>query len=1304
MAVTIDLYDCDIHELEDHVSNPQLSMRTLELYVQETLKLIDQQKADDKAAEPVSSPRSRSSRSRRTKLIDPLENIDAISITSSTTSSRPVRRTRGRKQSESHTNTRRSSSRKTSRSNRIEEEDESDEEDMELDDFVMPTNNKRSNSVEYDWFSGIDIDDDGESSSDDPLLQFDPTNLDNDTFDTLFLGDKPQTTHTSSKSKKSSKKKKKKKHKLTQKNNDDANDSARIYNQIGLGEMEQGFVFDRDDSIAPVQNEQDDMAGGFFRDDDIQILNERKKNDKEEMSDDEEETELASRALVHHANDTTDKSEKNECSDDMSNDFHQLPTDVSQMTAKDIAELPASMQFEIMSKRRELLRHKTRPEFVKAAGNPSQYAQVQLKAFLKTSSLNQQIESLRKQTAEQFHQELLGQQDHNNNKDGQSTTHKTQRVGRIASEGDKVFVIKQTENSNTCDAHPPTFRFEWLDQETKSKRMKYIQKQRYKKKRKRGKYSQKSDYVARTLNVEMEDVYQGNAVKSEIVFEHWSCPICKYLNLKQRLKCDVCGIVRDEALKHWICSMCTHRNEGNNTHCMLCDTVNPDSLSEDVKPLKLEARELLIEDVSIENEGVHYDVGVDDEDVWICSVCHWKNSMLMTCCSGCNKARQRDEETVDDDSMPVRGLEVLLDENDDEEDHDSGSECNAFETGDYDVDEDEDDSDLILSAPALTIPLEESLETAVIQPTPERQGPVSPTKSTLSQMASSNVKSLLNIRDSLQNFYNIAKLTQQSTVLEEMNDDEQVEESSDISEHEDTNIEPTPNHQPDAVIDIDNMVFSEHESDDDIMQEMDIMPCDLVTPKDPEIEIISAKTQEEQPKAVTPAPDVPNTPTQDAEAVPSSFLFEIPTFDEVEKAEELEMEQLHTRRLSMMDQDEDEDEQKQIELPSETLNEEHKPLQRRKKRKRTDANVSQPDTDTPPSKKRKISNEKDNTPRAVSVDRNIGLNQGQIQNSLQRLYRMEDNIMEENIVLNEYQATARRDSEHVTGRMIQECRNLLDMFGIPYITSPSEAEAQCAELNKLGLVDGIITDDSDVFLFGGKTIYKNLFHMNKYVEKYTASLLESKLGLTQNKLISLAMLLGSDYTDGIKGIGPVNGMEIVQTFCSTTDTDFEGLSEFKKWIYATEAEKKPTQQPDLNIQTYEEYMVLKNVWFKYKHRNIKKHWFVEQAFPARDVIQTYLKPDVDESDVKFEWGKPDIKQLKQLCEEKFEWDAHTINATLDPIEQIVEHGRGAVQSSILSFADWVQPNKKIKSQRVQKAVQALIEEIERKKQMDAQRQ
>ena len=58
------------------------------------------------------------------------------------------------------------------------------------------------------------------------------------------------------------------------------------------------------------------------------------------------------------------------------------------------------------------------------------------------------------------------------------------------------------------------------------------------------------------------------------------------------------------------------------------------------------------------------------------------------------------------------------------------------------------------------------------------------------------------------------------------------------------------------------------------------------------------------------------------------------------------------------------------------------------------------------------------------------------------------------------------------------------MFGIPYIIAPMEAEAQCAFMELANLVDGVVTDDSDVFLFGARSVYKNIFDDRKYVETY----------------------------------------------------------------------------------------------------------------------------------------------------------------------------------------------------------------------------
>jgi hypothetical protein len=51
-----------------------------------------------------------------------------------------------------------------------------------------------------------------------------------------------------------------------------------------------------------------------------------------------------------------------------------------------------------------------------------------------------------------------------------------------------------------------------------------------------------------------------------------------------------------------------------------------------------------------------------------------------------------------------------------------------------------------------------------------------------------------------------------------------------------------------------------------------------------------------------------------------------------------------------------------------------------------------------------------------------------------------------------------RDMDTVTDEMQEEVIQLLQLFGIPYVIAPAEAEAQAAALEQ-SLVDGIVTED-----------------------------------------------------------------------------------------------------------------------------------------------------------------------------------------------------------------------------------------------------
>ncbi|KAI1172480.1 hypothetical protein F4777DRAFT_512021 [Nemania sp. FL0916] len=226
----------------------------------------------------------------------------------------------------------------------------------------------------------------------------------------------------------------------------------------------------------------------------------------------------------------------------------------------------------------------------------------------------------------------------------------------------------------------------------------------------------------------------------------------------------------------------------------------------------------------------------------------------------------------------------------------------------------------------------------------------------------------------------------------------------------------------------------------------------------------------------------------------------------------------------------------------------------------------------------------------------------------------------------------RRDADEVTQIMITECQALLRYFGIPYIAAPMEAEAQCAELVHLGLVDGIATDDSDIFLFGGTRVYKNMFNSNKFVECYLSDDLEREMSLSREQLVAVAQLLGSDYTEGLPGVGPVTAVEILSEFPGR-----DGLNKFHDWWQEVQVHNRP-KEPD-NASTFRK---------KFRKSQATK-LFLPAGFPSSAVFDAYLQPEVDHSAEQFQWGSPDVEGLRQFLMATIGWSQERTDEVLVPV-------------------------------------------------------
>lgn len=113
---------------------------------------------------------------------------------------------------------------------------------------------------------------------------------------------------------------------------------------------------------------------------------------------------------------------------------------------------------------------------------------------------------------------------------------------------------------------------------------------------------------------------------------------------------------------------------------------------------------------------------------------------------------------------------------------------------------------------------------------------------------------------------------------------------------------------------------------------------------------------------------------------------------------------------------------------------------------------------------------------------------------------------------------------------LEECKVLLTALGIPWIDAPGESDAQCAHLVQAEKAWAAVTQDWDIALFGAPRALRNLTASEtRRPELLDLAPALAKAGLTREQLVDAAILIGTDYNEGVAGVGPVKALKVVKT-------------------------------------------------------------------------------------------------------------------------------------------------------------------------------
>ncbi len=120
----------------------------------------------------------------------------------------------------------------------------------------------------------------------------------------------------------------------------------------------------------------------------------------------------------------------------------------------------------------------------------------------------------------------------------------------------------------------------------------------------------------------------------------------------------------------------------------------------------------------------------------------------------------------------------------------------------------------------------------------------------------------------------------------------------------------------------------------------------------------------------------------------------------------------------------------------------------------------------------------------------------------------------------------------MAGQLIVELKKL----GVQYVVAPYEADAQLAYLERKGLIHSILSEDSDLLVFGAKSLLTKLDQYGECIEinrnDFTACRDISLVGWSDTEFRVMAILSGCDYLPSINNMGLMTAYRLVRKYKS----------------------------------------------------------------------------------------------------------------------------------------------------------------------------